>query len=137
MPFLNFRNNPVVAQGGAALVAVALAVLGYRSYGWGGVALAAGGLVMWVLLHMTRMLLVLRRTAGRPVGSVTSAVMLHARLQRGMTLLQVLALTRALGQCVSPPNGDPEVYQWTDGGNVRVRCMFARGALAQWELLRP
>lgn len=137
MFFLNFCNNPVLAQGGAALVAVALAVLGYRSYGWGGVALAAGGLVMWVLLHMTRMLLVLRRTAGRPVGSVASAVMLHARLQRGMTLLQVLARTRALGQCVSPPNADPEVYQWTDGGNVRVRCTFARGTLAQWELLRP
>jgi hypothetical protein len=135
--FRNFRNNPVVAQGGAALVSVALAVLGYRAYGWGGVALAAGGLVMWVLLHMTRMLLVLRRTAGRPVGSVASAVMLHARLQRGMTLLQVLALTRALGQCVSPPNADPEVYQWTDGGNVLVRCTFARGTLAQWELLRP
>jgi hypothetical protein len=62
---------------GVPLGVVVLVALAYRSYGWAGVAMAAGALVMWVLLHFTRMLQVLKRAANRPVGSVASAVMLH------------------------------------------------------------
>ena len=66
------------------LASLAFAAVAYRSYGWPGVALVAGGLVMWMLLHFTRMLQVLQRAAHRPVGFVDSAVMLNAKLQQGI-----------------------------------------------------
>lgn len=63
-----------------------VAVAGFRAYGWAGLALVAGGLVMWILLHFTRMLQVLKRAANRPIGHVPNAVMLHAKLAGGQSL---------------------------------------------------
>jgi hypothetical protein len=126
-----------VSRALAALAAIGVAALAFGAYGWPGLGLALGVLVMWALLHMSRMLMVLRRTAQNPVGSVASAVMLHARLVRGMPLLQVLALTHALGQSVSEPDSEPVQYQWTDASLATVRCSFANGKLVQWDLLRP
>lgn len=137
MPLSVFRSKPLIARSVALLALAALGFLGYRAYGWAGLALAGGALVMWALLNMSRMLVVLRRTAQSPVGSVASAVMLHARLERGMPLLKVLALTRALGQMLSAPGNEPVQYQWTDASQASVRCNFAHGRLADWELLRP
>ena len=91
---------------------------------------------MWMLLNMTRMLLVLRRAAQRPIGTVASAVMLHSRLARGMTLLQVLALTRSLGQREGATDGESESFRWTDGSGAQVHCTFTHGKLHHWELLR-
>jgi hypothetical protein len=136
MPMPTFRHYPAVTRLVAVVGVGLVAVLAYRAYGWPGLALAGGGLVMWALMHMTRMLLILRRTANRPVGTVASAVMLHARLHRGMTLLQVLGLTRALGQRIGAAEGQPEVYQWCDGADAVVRCTFGNGRLTHWELLR-
>ena len=119
------------------LVLVLLAGMAYSAYGWAGIALGLGALVMWVLMHMTRMLVVLRRTAHRPVGTVASAVMLHARLERGMALLQVLALTQALGQRMEHAESDHETYLWTDASDSTVRCKFVNGKLADWDLQRP
>jgi hypothetical protein len=121
---------------GVGVAVVVVGILAFRAYGWPGLAFAAGGVVMWVLLHMTRMLKVLQRAADRPVGTVASAVMLHSRLSRGLTLLQVLALTRALGQRLGEPDAANETYQWTDAANATVRCTFAQGKLARWELIR-
>lgn len=121
----------------ATLAALAIGVLAYRAYGWPGLGLAASALVMWALLHMSRMLTVLRRTAQNPIGSVSSAVMLHARLSPGMPLLQVLALTRALGQALGEPDSEPVEYVWTDASQASVRCSFAQGKLVHWELSRP
>ncbi len=132
MPTL--RNYPIVTRVVVLLALAALGVVAYRAYGWPGIALAVGAVLMWALLHMSRMLLVLRRTTRRPMGTVASAVMLHSRLERGMALLQVLALAHALGERVG--EGDNEQYQWTDDSRATVRCTFARGKLAQWELLR-
>ena len=116
-----------------------MAVLGamaYRAYGWPGIALGLGALVMWMLMHMSRMLMVLRRAAQRPMGTVASAVMLHARLERGMALLKVLTLTQALGERITDGE-EEEQYQWTDASQATVRCTFAHGKLVHWELLRP
>jgi hypothetical protein len=122
---------------GASALAIAGGFLAYRAYGWPGIALLGGGLVMWALLHMTRMLKVLQRVADRPVGTVASAVMLHSRLSRGMTLLQVLSLTRALGRRLGDGADDTdERYQWTDSSNATVHCNFTHGKLAEWELVR-
>jgi len=136
MSVLGPRSRQTLARTGAALGVVALTFLAYRAYAWPGVAMAATGLMMWMLLHVTRLLLVLRRTAQRPVGTVASAVMLHARLAHGMTLLQVLALTRSLGQREETADSEPEHYRWMDGSGAQVHCTFAHGKLVQWELLR-
>lgn len=117
---------------GAAIVAAA-----WQAYGWGGVAVAAGGIVMWMLLHFTRLMTVLKRAADRPVGYVGSAVMLNAKLKRGVNLLHVVAMTRALGAQLSPKDEQPEVFRWTDGTQSHVTCEFKDGRLVKWELVRP
>jgi hypothetical protein len=118
----------------ACLVALGLA---YRSYGWPGIALVGGGIVMWQLLQFTRMLQVLKRAAHRPVGHVDSAVMLNARLHRGMALLHVVALTRSLGVLESPRDAQPEQFRWTDASQSTVLCIFQHGKLHSWDLSRP
>ena len=122
----------VVPVAGAALVALA-----WRAYGWGGVALVAGGIVMWLLLHFTRMQQVLRRAADMPVGFVASAVMLNARLRPGLTLLHVVGLARSLPEQLSAKDAQPEVFRWTDGTASHVTCEFVQGKLVRWKLERP
>ena len=119
------------------LFGVLLIAAGYRIYGWGGVALVAGGLVMWVLLHFNRVTRVLGKAADRPVGYVGSAVMLNAKLKPRVNLLHVTALTEALGERLSPANEDPEIYRWTDDGASSVTCEFVKGKLVKWRLFRP
>jgi hypothetical protein len=119
------------------LIGVAAAFVAWRNYGWSGVAFVVTGSVMWMLLHFTRMMKVLQRASQRPVGYCDSAVMLNAKLRPGVNLLHVLALTRAVGESVSPREQQPEVYRWTDAGASSVICEFARGRLVKWELLRP
>jgi len=112
-------------------------VVAYTTYGWGGVALVVGGIVMWMLLHFTRMMKVMERATSRPVGYCDSAVMLNAKLVPGVNLLHVVAMTRALGEQLSPKDEQPEIYRWTDGGGSHVTCEFADGRLRKWELVRP
>ena len=116
---------------------VVLVAAAYQGYGWGGVALAGGAIVMWMLLHFTRMMKVLQRAANRPVGYVDSAVMLNAKLQPGVTLLHVVAMTRSLGEQLSPKEEQPEVFRWTDGSASHVTCEFKDGKLVKWEMVRP
>ena len=128
-----FRVQTIAVRVGA----VALLVLGYHWYGWPGVAGAAGALVMWMLLHFTRMLQVLRRASNRPKGHVDSSVMLNARLHPGVSLMQVVALTRSLGELRSVAGEQPEVFRWTDTGLSFVECEFLGGKLTSWRLNRP
>ena len=114
----------------------AVCVLAWHTQGWPGLALVGGGVVMWGLLHITRMVTVLQRAARQPVGWVASAVMLNAKLHPGLPLLHVLTLTRALGERVSAEGADPEVFRWTDGGGASVRAEFAQGKLVVWALTR-
>jgi hypothetical protein len=119
------------------VLGLALLVGGWRAYGWGGIALVLGGVVMWVLLHFNRVTRVLTKAADQPVGHVGSAVMLNARLKPRVNLLHVVAITQALGERLSPPGRDPEVYRWTDDSASSVTCEFVRGKLVKWELARP
>jgi hypothetical protein len=116
---------------------IALLVLAYRFYNWTGVATASGILVMWLLLHFNRMVQVLKRAANRPIGHVGSAVMLNAKLRPGMTLLHVVAMTKALGELISAKSTQPEVYRWLDGTQSHVSCEFHDGKLKKWALVRP
>ncbi len=117
--------------------AVALVVAGYQLSGWAGVALAVGALVFWLLLHFTRLMHVLKRAADSPMGYVGSAVMLQAKLKPGMTLMHVIAMTRALGEQLSPPDTQPEQFRWTDPSEASVTCDFLEGKLVRWEFRRP
>lgn len=119
------------------IAGVVLVVLAYRSYGWPGVALVVGGIVMWMLLHFTRMMKVLQRASNRPIGYCDSAVMLNAKLRPGVNLLHVMAMTRAMGEQLSEKEAQPEVFRWTDGSASHVTCTFAQGKLVKWELVRP
>jgi hypothetical protein len=119
------------------VVGVVVVAAAYRGYGWPGVAMAVSGIVMWMLLHFTRVMKVMQRAANRPVGYVDSAVMLNAKLRPGVNLLHVVAMTRALGEQVSPKEAQPERYRWTDGSGSHVTCEFADGKLVKWELFRP
>ena len=122
----------LVPLGGLVLLGFA-----YRQYGWGGVALVAGAILMFLLLHFNRTMQALKRASDRPIGYVASAVMLNAKLRKGVTLLHVIALTRALGELRSPKDTQPEHYRWTDGGESYVDAVFDGGKLQTWTLVRP
>ncbi len=128
---MNLRNIFVPAG------VIGLVLVGYASAGWPGVAAVVGGLVMWALLHFTRLMNVMKKAANRPMGYVGSAVMLNARLKPGVNLMHVMAMTQSLGERLSPADTDPEIYRWTDGTQSHVTCEFANGRLQKWTLERP
>ena len=124
-------------QIGIPVAAVAGLAYGYHALDWMGVFLVLGGLVMWALLHFTRMVKVLERAANRPIGHVDSAVMLNAKLKAGVNLMHVMALTRSLGELTSPKDAQPEIYRWRDNSASLVTCVFQDGRLQSWALERP
>ena len=111
--------------------------MGYQKYGWPGVAVVLGGVVFWMLLHFTRMMTVLKRAGGQPLGYVASAVMLNAKLKPGASLLHVTAMTKSLGALQSSKDAQPEVYRWTDTAGSHVTCTFVGGKLTEYVLWRP
>jgi hypothetical protein len=121
--------NPVV---GWALAVAGIAA-GYVGWGWRGVVLGVTAIVFWLLLQFSRSLRALQRASRAPVGQVDSALMLHSRLKPGLSLLQVLVLTRSLGTRLSER---PESWGWADPGGARVRLEFDRGKLQRWSLQR-
>jgi uncharacterized protein (DUF58 family) len=118
---------------GWALAALATAT-GYWAYGWPGVALAASVVVFWLLLQFSRALRVMRLAAQAPVGQVPSAVMLHAKLQVGMQLTDVIKITRSLGRKL---RDDPQTFCWRDESGAEVSIEFVAGRCQRWQLTRP
>lgn len=122
------------------IVPLGLAVLLYVAYdalAWKGIAAVAGGIVMWLLLHFTRLMTIMRRASNTPIGYVGSAVMLNVKLKPKVPLIHVVALTRSLGQRLSLEGQEPETYRWTDGTHSHVTCEFVGGRLMAWQLYRP
>ena len=115
-----------VPVAGVVLVAAA-----FRAYGWAGVAVVTGGIVMWVLLHYTRLVNVLRRAADR------SPALASGRIDISAPGLGTLCSSKALGALQSPKDEQPEVFRWTDAGESHVTCTFTNGRLTQWALHRP
>ena len=121
--------NPVI---GWLLAATALG-LGWQLYAWQGVVMAITLIAFWLVLQFNRALRVMKNAASAPVGHVDSAVMLFSRLRPGLTLVQVVALTRSLGHKEAV---DPETWSWTDGGGASVNLVFVAGKLMRWALQR-
>jgi len=118
---------------GWSLAAAALAA-GWFGYGARGIALALSVIAFWLLLQFNRVVRVMRDAAGAPVGHVANAVMLHSKLQPGMPMVKVVALTHSLGRRADEA---AEVYRWVDDGGAAVTVTFANGRCAHWALTRP
>ena len=121
----------------APLAIVVFTIGAWQAFQWAGIALAVGGVVMWVLLHFTRMVTILKKAADRPIGHVASAGMLNAKLKKGVNLMHVIAMTRSLGQLLTEKDAQPEIYSWTDSSDSVVTCTFVGGKLTAWALVRP
>jgi hypothetical protein len=115
------------------LLAAAALFAGWRAYGWPGIVLALTLIAFWLVLQFNRALRVMKNAAGAPVGHVGSAVMLHSRLRRGMTMLQVVTMTHSLGRKL--PHG-ADTWTWGDAGGVTLTLVFGAGKLTQWTLDR-
>jgi len=116
------------------VLAVVLVVLGWRFYGWQGVLLAVTATIFWLLLQFSRAMRAMKNAGQAPVGQVASAVMMNAKLRPGMTMLQVIGLTKSLGRRLG--EGD-DAWAWQDDGGSVVSLQFVRGKLARFDLVRP
>jgi hypothetical protein len=122
--------NPITGW----LLAGTAAGVGWLLYGWQGLLFAITLVVFWLILQFSRSVRALKNAGEAPVGHVGSAVMLHSRLNRGMTLLQVLGLTKSLGQRIAET---PETWAWADAAGNSVELVFENAKLARWTLTRP
>ena len=120
------------AKLGWALAALAVAV-GYWRWSWPGVLLAVSVIVFWLLLQFSRALRAMRLAGSSPVGRVPSAVMLQARLKTGQSLMDVIQLTRSLGEKCGD---DPECWRWQDASGASVEVVLEGGRVSRWVLHR-
>jgi len=130
LPLTSAPMNPTL---GWALAAVAVAV-SWQAYGGLGVAMAVTVIVFWLLLQFNRAVRVMKNASSAPVGYIDSAVMLNAKLKAGMTMMQIVTLTRSLGRSISK---EPEVWAWEDDGGSVVTLTMRSGRLRDWTLMRP
>lgn len=118
---------------GWPLAAVAIA-LGWWLWGWQGLALGGTMVSFWLVMQFTRAMKVMRAAGQSPVGYIKSALMLSTRLQAGMRMLDVVVLTKSLGQQTSTT---PEVWRWSDTGGDAIDLHFdPKGRLQRWTLQR-
>jgi hypothetical protein len=118
-------------------LAVAAVALGYVQYGWKGVLLALSAVVFWLLMQFTRALRAMRTAGGAPVGHVASAVMLQARLKPRMRLMDVILLTRSLGEKLADEGpGQPETFRWADDSGASVTLRLVGGRVTDWTFTR-
>jgi len=117
------------------LLAAAALAAGWHVYGWQGLVAAGTLVVFWLLLQFNRVVRVMKNAGHAPVGRVPSAVMLNAKLKAGMTMLDILHVTRSLGQQQPAP---ADTWAWSDeGGSTVTVTMGPGGRLQAWHLTRP
>ena len=115
-------------------LAVAALLAGWQVYGWQGVLLAFSVIVFWMLLQFSRALRVMRTAAENPVAMVPSTVMLHTRMKPGLTMLEVVKMTRSLGRKLEDQGED--VWRWEDASGAGLVLHFEKGHLRHWTLDR-
>jgi hypothetical protein len=122
--------NPWIGWGLAAL----FTLLAWQQYGWQGLLFAFSALTFWLLLQFNKAVRVMRQAGSAPVGYIDSAVMLNAKLHKGLPMIKIVMMTRSLGQKVSD---EPQAYRWTDPGGSHVTLELRGGRLVRWTLWRP
>lgn len=115
-------------------LAIAVLAISAMTYGWRGIVFAISVIAFWLLLQFNRVVRVMRRASDAPVGYVDSAVMLNAKLERGMTLMKVVQLAGSLGRKVADA---PEAWAWRDAGDATVTIVMAGAKVDRWTLARP
>jgi hypothetical protein len=115
------------------LLAALFAFAAWRAYDLAGLAFAASAIVFWLLLQFNRAVRVMKNAAGSPVGHVANAVMFHAGLARGMTMLQIVTKTKSLGRKVE---GSDDDWRWSDDGGASAVLHFEHGRLMHWRIER-
>ena len=115
------------------LLAAVFAFAAWRAYDLVGLAFAASAIVFWLLLQFNRAVRVMKNAAASPVGHVASAVMFHAGLAPGMTMLQIVTKTKSLGRKVE---GSDDDWRWSDDGGASVVLHFEHGKLVRWGIER-
>ncbi len=118
---------------GWALAAV-FSFLAWQQYGARGIVFAVSVIAFWLLLTFNRVVRAMKRAADQPVGHVESAVMFHAGLATGMTMLQIVTKTKSLGQKIEGADDD---WRWSDEGGNDVVLHFEQGRLVRWQIDRP
>jgi hypothetical protein len=119
--------NPIVGW----VLAVLAVGLAWRQYGWQGAAFAGTLVVFWLLLQFNRAIRVMKNASSAPVAHVANAAALHAKLKRGMTMIQVVTLTQSLGRKTSD---NPETWVWADTAGASVALQFDAAKLDRWTL---
>lgn len=122
--------NPVI---GWTLAVLAIAA-SYQSFGLKGVAFGITLIVFWLVLQLNRSIRVMKNATEKPIGYIGSAVMFNAKLKPGLSLLQVVAMTKSLGKKVAD---EPESFAWTDESQSTVTVVLVKGRVASWNLARP
>lgn len=115
-------------------LALALSYAAQRSYGAQGLLLAVLMLSFWLMLHFTKLMRLLRTVAARPLGRVSSAAALHAKLKPGMAMVDVMRLTLSIGLLRTPPDTEPEERQWADDSGQALVGRFEGGRLVWFRL---
>ena len=116
------------------VLAAVFAVAAFEAYSWPGLAVAVSAIVFWLLLQFNRAVRVMKNAAEFPLGEIDNAVMFHAKLERGLTMLQIVTRTHSLGKKVE---GGDDDWVWHDAGGSEVTLHFERGRLKSWQLRRP
>jgi hypothetical protein len=114
-------------------LAIAALVVGYRYYGWQGVVFAMSLIAFWMLLQFSRLMRVMTVAGKSPIGQVADARSLGLRLRMGQPLVDVLKLTKSLGERIAY---DPETFRWTDANGDSVQVVFVDGCASSWSLQR-
>lgn len=114
-------------------IAIGSAVIyGWWAHGWLGLiigVLAAGG---WAWVQFRRDRRLLAEASARPVGEVSSVVMLQAHLAHGMQMAEVVALAGCLGRA----HGTHDEWQWADAIGNEIVVTFRRGVVVRWAVAR-
>ena len=116
-------------------LSAALLYVGWGLLGWHGVALAVSAIAFALMLQFNRAVRLMKNAADAPLGVVPNAVMFHAGLRAGLTMLQVVATTKTLGRKLDAASDDD--WAWSDDDGSTVRLHFERGRLLRWHLERP
>ncbi|MEZ5662631.1 MAG: hypothetical protein R3E94_03775 [Burkholderiaceae bacterium] len=115
---------------------LALCYIGWRTYGWQGLLLAALMSSFWALLHINKLIRLMRAAASRPLGELEDVRALQQRLKPGMPMHEVVRQAGCLGKRQDAGDGDSprhEDFVWHDAQGRTLHLRFDHGRLRRIE----